>query len=280
MEESTVDTANEAAASEQQTPDHPFVYAIGRVEPHVPSVGTQKELDQAIAQAGTAGLTDREAMQTVLSSPENRYLARELCFTLSIESIPTYLLVPRDRADINWFVDAIRPRPHANDLDVVVGNRGPLAPPAVCNGINLPVAIVDQIYSFDRQSLIDSIPAPESGSGEQEEQFRFSASELFERIMQVADNSGNRDEHRAMNYLSVRYPAIYSAIFDAHSRNAALTSISAQQSRLSGARNIIDVIFSFTNRNTDVVEKQFVRVDVAEKFPFLASKLAPYYERP
>jgi len=39
------------------------------------------------------------------------------------------------------------------------------------------------------------------------------------------------------------------------------------------------VIFSYTNRNTDVVEKFSVRVDVTDEFPFLARRLAPYYDR-
>lgn len=47
-------------------------------------------------------------------------------------------------------------------------------------------------------------------------------------------------------------------------------------SRLSGTRN---VIFSYTNRNTDVVEKFFCRLDVTEKFSFLVTKLSPYYDR-
>ena len=48
---------------------------------------------------------------------------------------------------------------------------------------------------------------------------------------------------------------------------------------LSGLRNIVDVIVSFTNRATDVVEKQFLRVDVTEQFPFLVTRMSPYYDR-
>jgi hypothetical protein len=44
-------------------------------------------------------------------------------------------------------------------------------------------------------------------------------------------------------------------------------------------RKLADVIFTFTNRNTDVVEKYFVRVDVTEKYPFLEKKWSPYYDR-
>jgi hypothetical protein len=44
-------------------------------------------------------------------------------------------------------------------------------------------------------------------------------------------------------------------------------------------RNIVEVILSFTNRTTDFVEKQFLRVDVTEEFPFLVTRLSPYYDR-
>ena len=50
-------------------------------------------------------------------------------------------------------------------------------------------------------------------------------------------------------------------------------------SPLSGTRNIVEVIFSFTHRTTGFPEKSFVRVDVTDEFPFLVSKLSPYYDR-
>ena len=31
--------------------------------------------------------------------------------------------------------------------------------------------------------------------------------------------------------------------------------------------------------DTDVIEKFFVRVDVTEEFPFLVTKMSPYYDR-
>lgn len=49
-------------------------------------------------------------------------------------------------------------------------------------------------------------------------------------------------------------------------------------SPLSGTRNVVEVIFDYTNRNTDYTEKYFVRVDMTEEFPFLVTKLSPYYD--
>jgi len=37
--------------------------------------------------------------------------------------------------------------------------------------------------------------------------------------------------------------------------------------------------FSYTNRNTDFTEKFFVRADMTEEFPFLVTKMSPYYDR-
>jgi PatG C-terminal len=103
--------------------------------------------------------------------------------------------------------------------------------------------------------------------------------ELFDRIMQMADNAGATDEHRALNYCALRYPAIYAKAAEEFAANSSLSAVEVRPSPLSGTRRVVDVIFSYTNRNTDFTEKFFVRVDVTEEFPFLVTKLSPYYER-
>ena len=97
--------------------------------------------------------------------------------------------------------------------------------------------------------------------------------------MQLAGNAGATDEHRALNYLGVRYLAIYGTAADAFGRDVSLERAELRLSRLSRVRNIVDVIFSYSNRTTDVTEKFFVCVDVVEEFPFLVTKLSPYYDR-
>jgi hypothetical protein len=58
-----------------------------------------------------------------------------------------------------------------------------------------------------------------------------------------------------------------------------LSGADVRPSALSGTRKVCEVIFTFTNRNTDVDEKSFVRVDITEEFPFLVTRMAPYYDR-
>ena len=253
-----------------------YVYAIGQIEPRFPTLSAEKEFAQATGRAETAGLSDRRALHAVLSQRENRYLARQFCWILTIESLDTYILQPRDPADLDLLVAAVRPMPRPTDADVVVGVRGPTAPPELCNGLMVPIAVFDQIYSFDVDTLVKSIPRPKEIAAKD---FAAVAEELFYRIMQLADNAGATDEHRAVNYLAVRYPAIYAMAAEAFARNNSLSAVEVRPSPLSGTRRISEVIFSFTNRQTDVTEKFFTRVDVTEEFPFLVTKRSPYYDR-
>jgi hypothetical protein len=252
-----------------------FIYALGRVEPRFPSIGSEKEFAQATGRAETNQQTDRQTFHTVLSKPENRYLARQLCWVLTVEGLETYVIIPRDPTDLDLLTQAIRPAPHPTDVDVVIGVRGPLTPPEVCNGLMVPIVIVDQMYSFDSDSLIKAIPKPEKMK---KEEFGAASEELFARIMKIADNAGATDEHRALNYLAVRYDAIYAKAAEAFADNSSLDSVEVRPSRLSGTRRIVDVVFAYRNRKTDVTDKFFVRVDVTEKFPFLVTKLQPYYD--
>ena len=253
-----------------------YVYAIGRVEARFPNLAAEKEFAQATGRTDTAGKTDQQTFHAVLCKRENRYLVRQLCWVLTIQGLETYLLQPRDPADIDLLVEAIRPAPSPNDIDVVIGLRGPIAPPEMCNGLMVPIVAFDQIYSFDRDTLIKAIPKPEKTTAEQ---FGPAAEELFSRIMLITDNAGATDEHRALNYLAMRYPAIYAKAAERFACDCSLTAVEVRPSPLSSTRNIVDVIFSYTDRNTDFTEKFCARVDVTEEFPFLVTKMSPYYDR-
>jgi hypothetical protein len=266
-----------ASNGEGNGADQPdWVYAIGKIHIRFPTISVEKELAQATARMDTANLTDRQAMHAVLTNLENRYLVRKLCWVFSIEGQDTYILKPRDSADHALLADSLRAAPSPLDVDVVIGLKGELAPFHLCNGLMIPVLYFDQIYSFDRESLISAIPRPPEIAAEA---FEAASAEVFDAVMQMADNAGNTDAHRALNYCAVRYPAIYAKAAEQFRANSALTGLEVQPSALSGARRVVEVIFVFTNRATDVSERFFLRVDVTEEFPFLVTKLSPYYQR-
>jgi hypothetical protein len=115
--------------------------------------------------------------------------------------------------------------------------------------------------------------------GESEDQFKKTSEALFNNIIQVADNAGATDEHRAINYLAVRYDEIYHRTQAAQDENYSFTGVDVRPSRLGGTRKIVDVICSYENRANRAIQKWFVRVDVTEEFPFLVSPMQQYFER-
>jgi len=264
-------------AAAQGTTRPSYAYVIGRIEPRFPLLSLEKELAQATKRAsGTVDLADRQTMQKVLSDPNNRYIVRQLCWVLRVQGIETYILVPRDPADYLLLLEAYRASPNPGDLDVVIGVRGPMASPAMCNGLVVPILIFDQVYSFDRESLLGAIKPPKDTESKK---FSAAAAEMLDRIIQQSDNAGDSDADRALNYLAVRYDQIYATAANAFAHNSSFTSIDVLPSPLSGTRKIVQVVFSFTSRETDVASKYFVRVDVTEEFPFLITKMSPYYDR-
>jgi len=254
-----------------------FVYVLGRIEPRFPTLAVEKEFAQAAARLrDTANQTDQQVLRAVVSQRENRYLVRKLCWVLSVQGLETYLLYPRDPADFDLLVETVRDEVNPDDIDAVIGVRGPIASPEMCNGLMVPLVGFDQIYSFGRESLIRSIPKPERNEKTTDTKFRAAARDVFNRITQMTDNSGNSDEHRALNYLAMRYPRIYTTAAEKFVDSFSLTGVEMRPSPLSGTRNIVEVIFAYADRKTDFTDKWFVRVDVTEEFPFLVSGLAPF----
>jgi hypothetical protein len=255
-----------------------FVFALGSVDPRFPSSSVEKEYAQVVGRADSGGLANRELLYAILSKPENRYLPRQLCWVFKIEGLDTYLLQPRDVNDFDKLVEAIRPPQNASltDIDVVIGKRGPVAPPKLCNGLQVPIVVFDTLDSLDRTRLVQRIKKPAKVAARE---FTAGREQLLLRIAQMADNAGDTDEYRALNYCAVRQPEMYENDNRLLGEDFSLSAVEARPSRLSGRRKIVDVVLSYAHRKTDFTEKYYWRVDVTEEFPFLVSGMAPYYDR-
>lgn len=258
-----------------------YIYAVGKIVYRFPNRSIELELAQAIGRTpeeDTKGRTRDEVVYTALTDRNNRYIARQICYVLTIEGLETYILVPSDPLDSERLVEAIRPNPGVGDINVIIGRRGPIAPREMCNGLLVPIVSVDNIYSFDRDTLIKAIPKKKEKSTN-EDQFRKTSDALFNNIIQIADNSGAIDEHRAINYLAVRYDEIYHRTQLLQDENYSLTAIEVLPSRLSGVEKIVDVVFSYENRTNRATQKWFCRVGITGEFPFLVSPMQEYFER-
>jgi len=119
--------------------------------------------------------------------------------------LETYLLAPRDPADIDLLVEALRPAPSPHDIDVVIGVRGPIAPPQMCSCLMGSDRRVRDLFLRPRR-LIKGYPETRE---DQCRAFRSGGRGIVPP--DHADDRQRRPYRRlsGLNYLAMRYPAIY-----------------------------------------------------------------------
>ena len=73
-----------------------YVYTIGKVIPRFPNRSIELELVKP--QEDNHRRNERpcyeEVLYRTLTDPNNRYIARQVCYVLTIEGLETYILVP------------------------------------------------------------------------------------------------------------------------------------------------------------------------------------------
>jgi hypothetical protein len=252
-----------------------FVYAIGRVRVDFPSQAVKEEFDQQIGRMypqPTPGTPDDQLFYEVLRQGENLYLAREMCWILRIDGVDAYILRPRTYVELYDLVSSLEPVDGQQKFDVIVGPRGPLAGPDVCNGLQLPIVVVNQDYHFAFDEFVTAMV-------ERTQVPQDVVQSMFRSLLQLADNAGETDEHRALNYLTLRYPGVYIMANEllATTTPHSLTRVNARPSNVQGTRRVVDVVFEFTQRVTGELVYRSCRVDVTGQFPFLVTRLAPYF---
>jgi hypothetical protein len=100
--------------------------------------------------------------------------------------------------------------------------------------------------------------------------------ELVNGTMQGAVEAGAAAEHRALSYLVSSYPAIYEKAAEAYKRSFLATELQIVPSGMRDDRKIMDVIFSFTNFETEATEKYRAQVDVTDESPALVTEWSEY----
>jgi hypothetical protein len=269
-----------------------YIYASGTVTPRFPNMGLEKEYIQALASISStenlAGYTDRYKYYKVFTYKHDhkylyRYIARQMCWVLSINNIDAYILLPNSDDELEHLIHMLdKPvTTPAVDVDVAIGVRGAIAPANMCNGLQLPLVTVYTTYTFPLKTFVDNLPHPQNISSEESKgpTFQSIATQTFYQVMQLADNVGNMDEQRAINYLVLNYPNMYTMVAEQAMRQMTLQGVKAQQGPLSASsgRTIIDIIFTFHNAKTNATKQFYTEVDVSGMYPFLVQGLQSYY---
>jgi len=245
----------------------PYIYALGRIEARFPNRSIEREYSRILEISEITDTANERNFHSVLSQPQRRYLARKLSWVLTRDDVPVYILLPTNPEDLDALLEAIRPSACPLDRSVVIGRKGPVASQNRC-GLEVPMVIIDHLFYLEYSKFMKSIQPSSIPNGV----FGAAAEDTYRKMMELAGNIGATGKHRALSYLAVRCPAIYTKAEEL-GRNFLLTSVKAMPSRLYDNRRIMSVVFSFTNRETDAVEKHLVNVDLTEEFPFIVTEI-------
>lgn len=248
-----------------------YIYALGRIDVRFPSLGIEREFQQRQRLLKDVNShSKREGLHCCLK--ENQHLARAVTYIFSVDGIPAYVLIPTSSQILSALVDALSQKDEPA-WDLVIGQRAGFAPQTISGGLLLPMVSCDQIYSFtlsEHTKTLTEMVSPVLGAGKiKQDDFEGLSQELFREIALSPDNIGGSDAHRALNYLLVQHPGIFIAAAE-RSKNSFLEGVETRHVTTPGGRLIVTVIFNFINRTTGVSERLFTRVDVTEKWPFIA----------
>lgn len=282
-----------------------FIYVLGSVDIRFPDQSISEEL-QTIArdhnirpqpiQRGDGNNDSEKGVQErkdeelrawyfrVLKLPAARYVARQVCWILKVEGQLAYHIELRDLHDLDDLISCLEHSADA-DLDLFVGSS-PLSEVEKCPGLTGRVLTVEFLSSFKKVDLIQwfgTVPKKQRSPGSRRrttEDGESAPNELYEMLVQGADNFGHTDDQRALNYLAVRYKPLY----ELYSRKVLkddwnFTGVEVFTSRLSGNRHIVDPVFTFERSELKAVERYFVRVDVSHMFPMIVNHVARYVAR-
>jgi hypothetical protein len=303
-----------AAAGGAATPTAPpppiFIYALGRIRAAISSTSVENELQQA--NWLNFPNSDISSLQyLVLSQPRNAYLARAMCWILQIDAaealepngalidtfVDAYVLKPQTTVEMSALISALEPSIDATDIryTVIQGLQGPLATEDMCNGLQLPIVVVNAVNTFTRGQIMAQIQV----AAQVPEQSGL----LLDQMLQAAGNAGNAPEYRALNWLAVQgFDVSRGALgvmgFDVYKVLGAMQGYSTDQnspfrvpgnfqfsgistSQMSGGtRTVVNVVLYFREKITGSAVNWFCQVDVSGEFPFMARPFSRYYTNP
>jgi PatG C-terminal len=267
-----------------------YVYVIGNLRPAYPSISVEKAFQWAVGAQGVNS-ADYTLQYQVMREAANIAVSKQVCWVMQVGrnantgSADTYLVAPRSYSELYNMIGSIQPDQEqaSRRYDVVIGPRGPIAPPEMCNGLQLPMLVCNQIYSFTFDEFVAAVVAKTAVAVED-------IGSMFYQLMQLADNAGETDEHRALNYVTLRYPEIYVMAANMAGRGSGpylipgsiftLQSIVAKLAPVQGARRIVDIVFHYTERQSNDSAYWYTEVDTTGQFPFLVRPLSRYYPHP
>lgn len=252
------------------------VYAFGSLRMTYPSRSLEKEMKSAmVAMKGSFGSIADQYLQTgyglqLLGQGQYDYILRDACFILTIGEIDAYLVQARGYPERHAMVAASNQQPAPSIYSAIIGPLGPVAGPEVCNGLQLPIVYCNQIFSTTAAAMehyLQTAIGPDTDTESQSQQ-------MFQLLMQMTDNTGSSPEHRALNYVALRYPLIYKIAATMYQQGFRLIRIEVTSSSFPDAR---DIVFTYQMNDIGQLTQWRCSIDVSGLFPYIVGRLSQSY---
>ena len=273
-----------------------YLYAFGIVRPIFPSKDVEERF-KAVAKQRKVQYNDFYDILTWKQSPSDTQpdydLASSLCWLLEIDDEPLYYLKPRSWVEMQALIETQKDKDKSQLYSLVIGTRGPLSPPQLCHGLELPMVWITKLYYGHLKELISYLVS-------QMEKILKSQDLLSDNdaLMTVVSdlindlsfppNRGESDRDRALNYLVFANVDMYIKYYDmvgiksTHGQPSASSSLMDSfyllrvKTESSSDKRVVDVIFVYQKRITDEQQAFYCSVDVTGQFPFVKTPLRPY----
>jgi hypothetical protein len=266
------------------------VYAYGRVGARFPNLSLEKEFYQSleiVAPRGPRGdfdvtdpvdvdilnqeLSRTDLLYSVLSKPENIYIARDMVWVFQdLSGILEYVIVPESDDQVTRLVNALAPgRDGTPAALILIGDAA--SPSGGLRSIPAPrvrlVAIRTQL-----------VPAPGGANpGDQT---------LFQQVQSLLINPGKRDGDRALNFVLLNHGDFYSTTRNLMqpvrgAQTAYGFNLSQAETSLREINQIelVDVIFTFVPEISGPQIQYYASVNVTSLFPFIVVPFTNYIPR-
>jgi hypothetical protein len=261
-------------ASPLQSANTGFIYAIGRLQAMFPTLGHEMEYAN-LANTDPEALIKTAELKSVIDTPQH-YLARQLCWVFtSAQGGEICTIIPRDENDLAEMIELLAPGGE-QVVQAIVGRHSltPVAPDCFRSDLHMMSPV--QLFSFSMDEFLQALPVPEDDSESNLDRFRSTAKGLFAYLTQRAGNHGLSDEHRALNYLALKYPPIYLQAWQTQQEGKSLVAVDAKRAS-GGIRRIVTVSLVFRHASTHLVERYSCAIDVTDLFPFVTNSLTITY---
>ena len=262
-----------------------YVYAVGRLRPHFPTLGLEKEYE-AVARMNNASPRD---YHKIFSDSKFNYIAEQVSWIMTIDGQDAYVVLPNSDDELNGFIETLKIDENDTSAEevytVAIGLLGPDAPIELRDELPVRMVMCNHVYHFTRTGLLGELSVDNSIST--------SIRDVF-NTLSTKPNMGVSSIDRAKNFVAYRYSSIYTNTLEKDANGGEqggsggqggkseedntrhLAGLDAKLSETSPGRDIVDIIFTYQKNVSGRQNAYYVSVDVTDQFPFLHSNLSDY----